>query len=671
MRALFLCSIFFVSSLVFSQKETEKEEALLKLTTTKNAVDSDSLFAVYIENQVFKDKEDYFKYTSKRFNELYTKKDTIKTLQMFNLLGASWIKNKKMDSVLRVKPIEPFLKETTPLALRAHIRYILYNYLESQGNQQEKAAENSKKSIEYFEKVNDSAYSAWGLIHGSRVVDGAKANDFEMIMDHAFSSIALLKYHKDEKRLVNLEAILATVYSLNYLFEPAAKLRSEAINYAQKNKDYRSLTIENLNAALDAKLQDKTAQQKEYLQKAIKYATLFNVPHFKFIAYHSNMVYAGQNGLLEEGKTYYNILEGLYPIFKGSTFHKILYLEAAAYLAYLKGDYEQAEKLGLNKLALAVNFNSKEIIQETHELLFLIYDAAGLKEKAKEQDNLILSYLNNTKQNALKNQLLYYQTIFETEKRDFKIQAQETDIALLDAKNKIKTQWLLFGGFGALFLIGFIWIVRSRNFARKNQELQENFTKDILKTQENERARIASELHDSIGQKLLILKNSFFGKEKEAKNEIDLVAETIKEVREMSHNLHPFQFEKLGLTTSLKNMVETFQKNSNVFYSEDIETKDGLIEKEHEIYVFRMLQEAMTNVEKHAAANACNLASIEEKNQLIFILKDNGKGFETSTHSEGLGMKTLQERARFINADLKIDSSLEKGTTITLKIQKK
>jgi signal transduction histidine kinase len=660
-----------VYSSASSQKEVEKEKALLKLTTIKNNAVSDSLYSAYFKNKVFKDKKDYLRYTTTRFNELYVQKDTIEALRMFNLLGSNWIENRTMDSVLSAKPIASLLKETTPLALRGNIRFILYNHYESLGNQQEKAIVNANKSIEHFETLNDSSYSAWATIHGSRVVDGAKSNDFKTIMGHAFSSIALLKFQKDQKKLIQLESILATVYSLNYLFEPAEKLRNEVIKDAEKNKDYKSLTIESLNAALDAKLQNKIELQQKHLQNAIAYAEIFNVPHFKFITYHSNIVYAGQNGLQEEAETYFKFLKALYPTFEGSPFHKILYLEASSYVAYLEGDYAQAEKLGLDKLALAEDFNSKEIIQESHELLFLIYDEIGNKEKAKEQDNLILTYLNNTKQEALKNQLLYYQTIFETEKRDFKIKVQEGDIALLDAKNKVKNQWILFGGLGALSLFGFILVVRSRNNAKKSQKLQETFTKDILKTQENERARIASELHDSVGQKLLILKNSFLGKEKEAKSEIDLVGETIKEVREMSHNLHPFQFEKLGLMTSLKNMIETFQKNSNVFYSEEIETEDGLISKEKEIYVFRMLQEAITNVEKHADANACNLSTTETNSEVIFILKDNGKGFETSSTSEGLGMKTLQERARFINANLKIKSISNKGTSIILKIPKK
>ena len=172
-------------------------------------------------------------------------------------------------------------------------------------------------------------------------------------------------------------------------------------------------------------------------------------------------------------------------------------------------------------------------------------------------------------------------------------------------------------------------------------------------------------------KKLLIIKNALRLKEKEAKTEIDLVGETIKEVREMSHTLHPFQFEKLGLITSLKNMVEVLQKNSKVFYSEDIEIVDGLIEKEKEIHVFRILQEALTNVEKHAQATACNLAAEDGKTHLLFTVKDNGTGFKNEASNEGLGMKTLRERAQLIGAALDITSESGKGTVLTLKIPKK
>jgi signal transduction histidine kinase len=97
-----------------------------------------------------------------------------------------------------------------------------------------------------------------------------------------------------------------------------------------------------------------------------------------------------------------------------------------------------------------------------------------------------------------------------------------------------------------------------------------------------------------------------------------------------------------------------------------------LIEKEKEIYVFRMLQEGLSNVEKHASATACNLSSEELNDRIVFTLKDNGRGFKFSNETDGgLGIKTLRERAQFIGANLGIQSATDKGTIITISIPKK
>jgi signal transduction histidine kinase len=279
--------------------------------------------------------------------------------------------------------------------------------------------------------------------------------------------------------------------------------------------------------------------------------------------------------------------------------------------------------------------------------------------------------LNKTKENSLKNQLVYYQTLYETEKRDLTIKNQQANIALLDSKNKIKTQWLLFGGIGLLSIFGFVWIIRSRNFARNKQKLQEKFSQDILNTQEEERSRVAKELHDGVGQQLLVLKNTFLQKEPQEKEEVTLLENTIREVREISHNLYPFQFKKLGLVKSLEHMMNAFQKSSPVFYSYDIEDISGRITKEKELFIYRMLQECISNVEKHAAATACNLTVKAKNNQIVFQLKDNGKGFSVetiNTTKTSLGIRSLKERAQYMNALLDIKSIKEKGTTITIKI---
>lgn len=204
---------------------------------------------------------------------------------------------------------------------------------------------------------------------------------------------------------------------------------------------------------------------------------------------------------------------------------------------------------------------------------------------------------------------------------------------------------------------------------KKKHRLRAKYASDIVQSQEAERVRIAKELHDSIGQRLLLLKNQFFTS-KENPN-TSLIDQTINEVRTISHNLHPFRFETLGLVKSLENMMDAFQKSSSVFYSYDIDDISGMLSKEKELFLFRILQECISNVEKHARASACNLKIVKQKNSIIFTLKDNGVGFSVENakhHKTSLGMQNLKERAQYINAFFEINSTDGKGTKVTIKL---
>ncbi len=238
----------------------------------------------------------------------------------------------------------------------------------------------------------------------------------------------------------------------------------------------------------------------------------------------------------------------------------------------------------------------------------------------------------------------------------------------IHAKNYIyKSFWfylilvLLFG------MIGLWYILQ----LKKQHQLKEQFSTQLINTQETERSRIAKELHDSIGQKLLLLKNTLLLKNNTSDASIPLVEDTINEVREMSHNLHPFQFEQLGLTQSLHNLIDAFQNTSPIFFSADIEPIESRIPKEKEIFIFRMIQECISNVIKHAKATACQLNVTRKGKKILFVLKDNGQGFDMNhytNHTSHLGLRTLKERAQYINAQLDITSSIHKGTTITITV---
>lgn len=305
----------------------------------------------------------------------------------------------------------------------------------------------------------------------------------------------------------------------------------------------------------------------------------------------------------------------------------------------------------------------------TYDALIRLYDGIGNYDKAFHFQKLLINAKDSLFDMQVNEKLFSLAAEYEAEKKELTISSQQTKIDFLERENQLKNQKnLLIGLLVAIFFV-FIYLWKSRQFARKKYQLKVQFANQIVSSQEQERTRIAKDLHDSIGQRLLLLKNTLLINTKKTE-EIHLIEETIKEVRTMSHNLHPFQFEKLGLIKSLQHMMDAFQKSSDVFYSYDIEDISEKITKEKELFIYRMLQECISNVEKHAQATACNLAVFTKKDTIYFQLKDNGKGFsiENKQTQSSLGIRNLRERAQYINAVLDIKSIKEKGTTITIKI---
>ena len=265
--------------------------------------------------------------------------------------------------------------------------------------------------------------------------------------------------------------------------------------------------------------------------------------------------------------------------------------------------------------------------------------------------------------------LSYYQTLYETEKRDAKIEAQSAEITLLDTQNKIKNQWIIFGGLGLIALFSISYLLRSRNFARNKQRLLTEYSQNLIKGQEEERSRLARELHDSVGQKLMLLTK----KTKSVKNpEMEsLAGNTLEELRSISRGLRPVALEQLGTTTAIQTLINEFDANTDIFFTHEIANVDTALTKETSLHLYRIIQEALSNMIKHAEAKAASVEIDLEDNEVKVVIKDNGKGFnfeEKIKEGKSLGMRTLLERAKIMNSKLRIKSEQGKGTSIFLTV---
>ncbi|MCD2259452.1 sensor histidine kinase [Psychroserpens luteolus] len=474
----------------------------------------------------------------------------------------------------------------------------------------------------------------------------------------------------DTIRLVNTKSSRADLYSMNGFYDEAKLERDEAIELA-KIVHYESGLISTLlNSSIDNSNTDNHIQAIINLNLALEYAK--NSDEVKN-RYEPHIL----NKLLEE----YSIADSLgkaTEILKEIQRNPERYtkgifedehIKGLSYYFYAKKDFPKALDYAQKHYNYQIKNNVIENIKGVHYLLYSIHEAMGNYKLAldhyEEATNINDSILSLKRSKALS----YYQTLYETEKRDAEIVSKESEIEILDSKNKIKTQWMLFGGIGLLALFTILYLLRSQKYADSKQILQEQFSQDLINEQEKERTRLARELHDSVGQKLMLLS-------KQTKNSGDSNVEnladiTLEEIRSISRGLHPSNLERLGLTESINALVYNINANTDLFFTDEIDNIDNILSKDAELHTYRIIQETLSNIVKHSEAKAVKMNISKTANTINIEVSDNGKGFDSETKYKNisLGLKTLFERAKIIGAEIYLNSQVNGGgTKVTLNI---
>ncbi|WP_422105435.1 tetratricopeptide repeat-containing sensor histidine kinase [Winogradskyella sp.] len=457
---------------------------------------------------------------------------------------------------------------------------------------------------------------------------------------------------------------LAILYSQNGLHQEAKTIRRELVDFAKKIENNSLVYIAFFDQAFDELLQGNQTEQLRNLDSAQVYANRLSEYYRKELAIAQIQAFS-DNRMLAKAKQAKQRLEAL---LKGDTNPNLQdYYMALAKYQFALGNYKEAALLGEKHYQLVKDTKFFEGIYLANEFLAEVYNRLGKQEKAYDCLKRYATIKDSIKSVQKANGFSYYQTLYETEKRDAKIASQESEITLLDTENKVKQQWLVFGGLGLLALFSMLYLWRTRRFAITKQRMQESYSQDLIQEQEKERSRLARELHDSVGQKLMLLRKSIM---RDTASADALAKESLEEVRSISRGLHPSNLERLGLTEAINALVYNINANTNVFFTEDIDNIDDILSKASELHLYRIIQEALSNVIKHADAKAVKMEIKKAAHGINILVSDNGKGFniESKNKSLSLGLKTLFERAKIIGAQLILDSELNKGTVMTLNI---
>lgn len=321
-----------------------------------------------------------------------------------------------------------------------------------------------------------------------------------------------------------------------------------------------------------------------------------------------------------------------------------------------------------DKKEAALQFEQQLTIEqlEQHKLLSIQQrQALALSDKEKELQRL--AYLKEKAEKQEKEQLL---TLAEKDKQlqafDIATLAKEKALQLQDIARKNAVIGFLIAGLAA-FLLAFIafyqWIRRRQ--AKKEAHIQTQFTQQLLENIEEERGRIAIDLHDSVSHELLSLKRNL-SETADASGKIDGI---IDDIRQISRNLHPVMLDKIGLQLSLETLCEQFMQNENIFVAQDIQYHNSL-SKPAELQLFRIVQESLTNAHKYAGAEAVQVQLNDKNGQLSLQIRDNGRGFDVEkalSSGKAFGLHSIIQRSKAIGGKVDIQSSAS-GTVISLRI---
>jgi len=242
-----------------------------------------------------------------------------------------------------------------------------------------------------------------------------------------------------------------------------------------------------------------------------------------------------------------------------------------------------------------------------------------------------------------------------------------------------QTEWFLWRASALLLIfLGMLLYLYYKAVERKKKEFGEFKTK-IIESQEKDWKIIAGELHDSIGQNLSAI-NIFLHQSLKKINEgvpdteglnkaSELIVESLDEVRRISQRLYPKQIERLGLTVSIEAMVNRLVEATGISFTRNIENVDSFLTKENEVQFFRVIQELLNNIIKHAEASSVVLNIKRSKIFIITDVEDNGVGFDLNDKmGAGFGLMNIDERIRILKGTCDIKSAIGKGTKFRITI---
>lgn len=439
--------------------------------------------------------------------------------------------------------------------------------------------------------------------------------------------LASAKKENDKNLASHIQINICLIYVKKNRVEEALKTFNEVINYTRVNNHPRELAAAFINLGAEFNRSNKPELALAYLDSSIN--------------------------MLQKTELKVELTEA--------------YLGKSEVLIGLKKNNEAKKTLAI----------AKELFEKTHNLSnqvtynFLSYKIEKLEGKYKQALDYYLLYENikDSIDQTLNGKIIHeLQLKYNVQKKEAELEKEKLKYLLLEKKNQDERffKWLAVG-ISLIILILVIGFVLHR-YSKKLQEKQASFSRQLIEKIEEDRLRISMDLHDDIGQSLSMIKTKIASSKSDQEHKIletDL-SRVIEQTREISKNLYPSYLEKIGLVRSIARLTENIQSSTKTECSFDVSEKVDELPIYTKTHIYRILQECTNNTIKHAKASALKISITEKNNEFNLVYQDNGIGL-TTKQKNGLGLLSIQERAKIINGVVNFENRTNKSFKLTLK----
>ena len=351
-------------------------------------------------------------------------------------------------------------------------------------------------------------------------------------------------------------------------------------------------------------------------------------------------------------------------------------------------NYTESKRLLDSAEVINKTFGFRDNEKDWYQLMSEFYRRTNNMEAAiislKKYDELKDSLLNESRFKRID----FLEERYQSEKKQNAISELEREqkIQQLYLRQKSILNYILIGALAIVLLLGLLLynnykqkqILQQKKISELEKDKQLMAVDAMLKGQEEERSRLAKDLHDGLGGMLSGVKYSLNNMKDNLiitpdnmavfERSLDMIDASIKELRRVAHNMMPEMLIKFGLDEALKEYSNSVTAAGRLTVKyQSFGMKDRL-DSSVEIIAYRIVQELLTNVLKHAVATEVLVQLIKEENRLNILVEDNGKGFDTSMleNSKGAGWTNIRSRVDYLKGRLDINSEINKGTSVSI-----